>query len=83
MTLIIIHIIYSFTTYHGICNKSKTTGATSGAGTAHPSVAPEFTLGFSGVGVTRSSVFCVAFYRSLFVLFLLTTVLSVLLRFMD
>ena len=36
-------------------------GATSGAGTAYPSEAPEFTLGFSGVRVTRSLVLCVCF----------------------
>jgi hypothetical protein len=33
---------------------------------------------FGGVRVTRSLVFCVVFYRSLFVLFLLFIVLSVL-----
>jgi hypothetical protein len=33
------------------------TGATSGAGTTYPSGAPEVTLGFSGVRVTRSLVF--------------------------
>jgi len=31
----------------------------SGAGTAYPSGAPEFTSGFSGVRVTRSLVLCV------------------------
>jgi hypothetical protein len=34
---------------------------TSGAGTAYPSGAPEFTPGFSGVRVTRSLVLCVCF----------------------
>ena len=43
------------------CNKSNTTGATCGAGTAHPSGAPEFTHGFSAVRVARSLVFCVMF----------------------
>ena len=37
---------------------------------------------FSGVRVTRSLVFCVMFFRSLFVLFLSAVMLSVL-RFMD
>ena len=37
---------------------------------------------FSGVRVARSLVFCVVFWGSLFVLFILTIVLSVL-RFMD
>jgi hypothetical protein len=36
-------------------------GATSGAGTAYPSGAPEFTPVFSGVRVTRSLVLCVYF----------------------
>ena len=40
-------------------------------------------LVFSGVRVTRSLVLCVMLRRSLFVLFLLTIVLSVLLRFKD
>jgi len=43
------------------CNKSNTTGATCGAGTAYPSGAPEFTHGFSVVRVARSLVFCVMF----------------------
>ena len=42
-------------------NKTYTTGATSGAGTAYPSEAPEFTPVFSGVRVTRSLVLCVCF----------------------
>ena len=33
-------------TYHWICNKIYTKGATYGAGTAYPSGAPEFTPGF-------------------------------------
>jgi hypothetical protein len=39
-------------TYHRVCNKINTTGATSGAGTAYPSGAPEFTPCFRGVRVT-------------------------------
>jgi len=46
----------------------------SGAGTAYPSGAPEFTASFSGVGVARSLVYCVVLCRSLFVLFILTIV---------
>jgi hypothetical protein len=41
-----IQVLSSFTTYHRVCNWSNMTGATSGAGTAYPSGAPEFTLGF-------------------------------------
>jgi hypothetical protein len=41
--------------------------AACGTGTAHPSGAPEFTTGFSGVCVARSLVFGVMFFRSLFV----------------
>ena len=42
--------------------------ATSRAGTAYPSGAPEFTQGFSGINGARSLVFCVVFCRSLVVL---------------
>ena len=49
--------------------------ATSIAGTAYPSGAPEFNLAFSGVCVARSLFFCVVFCRSLIVL--LAIVLSV------
>ena len=45
-------------TYHRIGNKSNTTGATCGVGTAYPS---EFTSMFSGARVARSLVFCVMF----------------------
>jgi len=44
----------------------------------HEIVAFEFTPGFRGVRVTRSLVLCVMLYRSLFVLFLLSIVLSAL-----
>ena len=64
---------------------SNTTGAANGAGTVHPSRAPEITMFFSGVRVVRSLVFCVMFCRSLcpFVLFHLTIVLTIVLRFMS
>jgi hypothetical protein len=39
-----------------VCNKSNTTGATCGAGTAYPSGAPEFTHCFSRVRVAQSLV---------------------------
>ena len=39
----------------------KSTGGTSRAGTAYPSVAPEFAPVFSGICVTRSLVLCVCF----------------------
>jgi hypothetical protein len=63
----------------------NTTGVTSGAGTAYPSGAPEFTPMFSGFRVTRSLVLYVCFvdrYLS-FCPFSLTIVSSVRLRFMD
>ena len=47
--------------YYRVCNQINTTGATSGAGTAYPSGAPEFTPSFSGVRVTRSLVLYVFF----------------------
>ena len=56
------------------------TGVTCEAGTASHSGAPEFTPVFDGVRVARSLVLCVMFCRSLFVLFLLAIVLSVILR---
>ena len=58
-------------------------GVTCGAGTAYPFRASELTPVFSEVCVARSLVFSVVFCRLLFVLlsfFLLTLVLSVLLR---
>jgi len=61
-------VLSSFMTYHRVCNKSNTTGATCGSGTAYPSEAPEFTPSFSGLRVARSLVFCVVFCRSLFAL---------------
>jgi hypothetical protein len=55
-------VLSSFMTYHRVCNKINTTGATSGAGTAYPSGAPEFISVFSGVvRVNRSLVLCVCF----------------------
>ena len=48
--------------YYRVCNQINTTGATSGAGTAYHSRAPEFTSGsISGVRVTRSLVLYVCF----------------------
>ena len=59
--------------------------STSGAGTAYPSGAPEFTPGYSGIRVTRSLVLYECFVDRFcpFVLFLLAIVLSVLLRYTD
>ena len=50
--------------------------ATSGTGTAYPSRAHKFTLGFNGIRVAKSLIFCVVVCRSLFVLFLLAIILS-------
>ena len=47
---------------------SNTKGNNSGAGTAYPSGKPEIILGFCGIRVARSLVFCVVLCRSLFVL---------------
>ena len=45
--------------FHASLRKiTEMTGATSGEVTAYPSRAPEFTLGFLWVPVTRSLVFC-------------------------
>jgi hypothetical protein len=43
-----ISVLFSFVTYHRICRKSITTGATSGAGTAYPSEEPKFSHDFIG-----------------------------------
>ena len=56
-------------------------GVTCGAGTDYPSGAHGFTPVFSGVRGSRYCVVCAMFCESLFVLFLLDIVLSVLLRF--
>jgi len=57
-------------TYHRVYNKRNTMGATFGAGTAYPVL--------SEICVAWSLVFCVMFCRSLFVVYLLVIVLSVL-----
>jgi hypothetical protein len=54
-------VVSSFMTYHRVCNYINTTGVTSGAGIVYTSGAPEFTLGFSRVSVTRSLVLCACF----------------------
>ena len=62
-------------TYHQIYSTKKMTDATSGAGTAHSSGAPEFIPFFSGVHVAQSLVFWVVFCRPLYVF--LVIILSV------
>jgi hypothetical protein len=57
----------SFMTYSPVCNRSNTTRAPRGAGTAYPSGASEFIHGFIGVLVAQSLVFCVVLCRLLFV----------------
>jgi hypothetical protein len=61
----------SFMTYHRVSNKSNTTGATSGAGTAYLSRANGFAPGFNGVPVALLLNVYGVFCGSLFVLFLL------------
>jgi hypothetical protein len=39
-------VLYSFMTYHWVCNYINRTGATSGTGTAYPSRTLEFLVGF-------------------------------------
>ena len=50
-----------FMTYHRVCNKINTTGATCGAGIAYPSRKSEFTSVFSGIRLARSVIFYVMF----------------------
>jgi len=56
-------------TYQRVCNKSKTTGVTSGSGITYPFETPEFTPVFGGVCVDQSAVFYVVFCILLFVRF--------------
>ena len=58
----------SYMTYQWVCIKSNTMGVTYGAGSACPAVEPAFIHGFSCVRAAWSLVFCVVFYRSLFVI---------------
>jgi len=72
--------------YHQICNKSNTSDATSGAGTANLSGAPEFTLVFLRI-VSLGQIFCFLCSVLLiifcpFVLFPLTILLPVILQTM-
>jgi len=54
-------VFFSFMTCHHVCNKSNTTGATCGTGTAYPSAAPKFAphlfTCLSGVHVVNLYVF--------------------------
>ena len=50
-------VISSFMSYYSICNKSNTTDASSGAGTAFPSGAPKLTTIYLGY-----CVFCHSWY---------------------
>ena len=47
-------VLSTFMTYHRVCKKSNTTGATYGAGTVNPSWATEFNPGVSGFRVLQS-----------------------------
>ena len=68
---------------NGRTNLINTTGATSGAGTAYPSGAPECTPRFQRGSCYSIFSFRCMFCRPLFVLFLVAIVLSVLLRYTD
>jgi hypothetical protein len=71
-------------TYHRICEKSNTTGATSEAGTAYHCESPGFDSGFCGFRVAQSLVFCVVFVDyCFFFLFRLAIALSVLQTFLQ
>ena len=76
-------VLSSFMTCHRLCNQINTTGATSGVGTAYPCRTPEFIPGFQWGSCYSIFSFMYMFCRLLFVLFLLTIVLSVLFRFKD
>ena len=68
-------------TYHQVCNKSDMINVTMSHVREDLLTVPEhlkFILVFSAIRVTRSLAFCVILCRSLFVLFLLAIVLSLL-----
>ena len=60
-------VLSSFTTYCRVCNQIIKMGATSGAGTAYPSGAPELTPGFQWGSCYSIFSFICMFCRSLFV----------------
>ena len=62
------YLYHEFMTYHRVCKYINTTGATSGAGTANPSGALEFTSGFMWGSCYPIFSFICMFCRSLFVL---------------
>jgi hypothetical protein len=62
-------VLSSSTTYDRLCYLNNTTGATSGAGTAYTSGAPEFTPGFKLGSCYWIFSFICMLCRSLFVLF--------------
>jgi hypothetical protein len=68
LSLIHNHSLSSFTTCHRIVDKSYTGAVTIETRTAYNSKGPEFTPVFRGTCVAQSSVFCVAFRKSLFVI---------------
>ena len=75
-------VLSTIMTYHRVCNKIYTTGATSGTRTAYASGSSEFTPCFYWSSCCSIFSFMCMFCRSLFVLFLLVILLSVL-RYTD
>ena len=78
-------VLFSFLTYHRVCNQINTTSATSGAGAAYSSGASNFVLDFQWGWCYSifSHVYFLQFAVCLYVPFALTIVLSVLLRYTD
>ena len=62
------HVLSVYMTYYQVCNQINTMGASSGAGTAHSSGAPEFTPSFQWGSCYLIFSFICMFSRSLFVL---------------
>ena len=71
-------VLLSFMTYEQVCNQSNTMGATCGEGIAYPPEHLNSVPVFRESCVARSFVFCEMFCRSLFGLFHLPTVFTVL-----
>ena len=72
-------IISQFMSNHMVCNRTNTTGATRGSGSAHPSGAHEIIPGFSRVCVAQSSclflgpLYCLSFFYLGFLITLLVS----------
>ena len=74
-----IPVLFSFKTYHRVCNQSITTGIVNGVRTSYPSGSSEITPRFLVRFMLHDLLFfCVVFCKSLLVLFRLTVLFVVI-----